>query len=312
MQTTTLARQLGIFAAALFVAACSSEASPPVSGSGGAGGDASSSVAASSTSSSSSAAGSGGSTCVPPGYAGPPSPLLVDTVEASIVDIGGNPVPGLLSLVCGLDICIFGQSGADGHVLLNLAGQKVDHPAFKYGDGLTYARLATPITAATSVFPLAVTARLPDIGPPLLAGQVVSSGGVTLSIPPGAEITIDVLTYDTPPAQQFRAAAIPIDKAPPAVDPALKLELLFAAAPVDTVFCPPAAVSIPNTAGWPPGASVEFFVHGVSISQEYAPYGGWAKVSDGRVSADGATISTDAAGGLPVLSVFGVRRKPRN
>ena len=69
---------------------------------------------------------------------------------------------------------------------------------------------------------------------------------------------------------------------------------------------------MPNTAGWPAGTEVELFVHGVSIAREYAPYGGWAKVSDGKVSPDGAAISTDPGGGLPVLSVFGVRRRPMN
>jgi hypothetical protein len=93
------------------------------------------------------------------------------------------------------------------------------------------------------------------------------------------------------------------------VDPTLKLELLFAAVPLETRFCPAAHVSVPNSLNWPAGTNVEFFIHGLEISQEYALYGGWGKVSDGAVSADGKTVETAADGGLPILSNFGIRKK---
>jgi hypothetical protein len=88
------------------------------------------------------------------------------------------------------------------------------------------------------------------------------------------------------------------------------LELLFALSPVDTVVCPPARLGVTNSGGWPPATAVEFFVHGVSIEEHWAPYGGWAKVSDGAVTSDGARITTAESGGIPVLGVIGVRRKP--
>jgi hypothetical protein len=78
---------------------------------------------------------------------------------------------------------------------------------------------------------------------------------------------------------------------------------------VDTFFCPAAMVTVPNTPGWAAGTAVEFYVHGLSVGQEHVPYGEWAKISDGAVSADGTTISTAAGGGLPVLSAFGIKKK---
>lgn len=66
---------------------------------------------------------------------------------------------------------------------------------------------------------------------------------------------------------------------------------------------------MPNSAKWPAGTDVEFVIHGVDVGQEWAAYGKWQKVSDGKVSADGATVSTVDGGGLPVLTAFGVRKK---
>ncbi|MBM4361854.1 MAG: hypothetical protein FJ104_04180, partial [Deltaproteobacteria bacterium] len=72
----------------------------------------------------------------------------------------------------------------------------------------------------------------------------------------------------------------------------------------------PATLILPNRTGLPAGTAVEILLHGVEVEEEFAPYGGWAKVSDARVSSSGATIETLPGQGLPVLSVVGVRRAP--
>jgi len=69
-------------------------------------------------------------------------------------------------------------------------------------------------------------------------------------------------------------------------------------------------VTVPNDPMWAAGTDVEFYIHSVDVGQDWAPYAGWAKVSDGKVSADGKTISTAAGQGLPVLEVFGIQKKP--
>src|SRR5439155_21528611 len=96
----------------------------------------------------------------------------------------------------------------------------------------------------------------------------------------------------TPADQELRAAAIPVGMAKPVIDPKLNLQILYGVAPAETGFCPAAAVSVPNDAMWPAGTDVEFYIHSVDTAQDWAPYAGWAKVSDGKVSADGKTIST--------------------
>jgi hypothetical protein len=249
--------------------------------------------------------------CPPPGVKGNGVAVNVGTVDATVLDPSDMPVPSLLAQVCGINICINGKTGANGHVIVNVNGQSLTQPAFKYGEGYTFARFAQPLPTMTPiVIPVAVTVALPAAGVDFAAGKDSVSGGVTLSIPVGGTFEVDTLTYDMPDQQLFRAAEIPIAKAPAAVDPALNLEILYGVGPVETTFCPPAAVTVPNTPAWPAGTAVEFYVHGVDVSEDYAPYGGWAKVSDGAVSADGKTVSTAAAGGLPVLSAFGVRKKP--
>lgn len=234
----------------------------------------------------------------------------VGMVNATVLDPMGAPVPMLLAQVCGLNLCINGTTGANGHVIVNV-NTSLTQPAFKYGEGYTFARFAQPLpTQAPIVIPVAVTVALPAVGVDFVPGKDAISGGVTLSIPAGGVVEVDTLTYDMPDKQLFRAAEIPIAKAPAAVDPALNLEMLFGVGPVETTFCPSAGVTVPNTPSWPAGTAVEFYVHGVDVSEDFAPYGGWAKASDGAVSADGKTVSSAAGGGLPVLTAFGVRKKP--
>ena len=67
-------------------------------------------------------------------------------------------------------------------------------------------------------------------------------------------------------------------------------------------------LSVPNTTGWAAGTEVEFWIHGVSVKEEWAPYGGWGKVSDGKVSSDGSRVETNEGDGIPILSVIGIRK----
>jgi len=290
---------------------CSSE--NPNQGVGGTGGSGDPSGAGGTSSSSMASSGSGGgsATCMGPGFpAG--TPRLVDSVQATLVDFNGAPLPNLAIQVCGTDICFNDTTNATGQVLVNAASM-MTKPALKYADGIVYARfgiLLPPESVVMFPTPLEV-ARFPDLGmgAPLTAGQSATSGDVTITVAAGATVEIDTLIHDDPAEQDFRSVTIPIAKASPGVDPSLNLELLFAVTPLETLFCPAAAVSVPNSAGWPAGTDVEFHVHGLEIGEEWAPYGGWAKASDGKVSADGTKVETATGGGLHILGDFGIRRK---
>lgn len=300
---------------ALAAAACGSSSSTTTStGTTGTGGSSGTSTSSGTTSS----AGGGGSTgaggdveCpAGPGYGGGEKKLNITSIEATVVDLAGKPMPDTSAQVCGIDICITGQTDSNGHVLL-MVDKELTAPAFKFGDALAYAKLAIPVDQATVVYPKLVTAKLPAAGAKLVTGSAVVSGDVTLNMDAGSNIIIDDLTYDTDDKQLFRAAAIPVDQESAVldVDPTLKLELLYGVSPIETVICPAAKVTVPNSAKWPAGTDVEFVIHGVDVGQEWAAYGKWQKVSDGKVSADGATVSTVDGGGLPVLTAFGVRKK---
>jgi hypothetical protein len=120
----------------------------------------------------------------------------------------------------------------------------------------------------------------------------------------------DPFDFGTPDLRKFRAAAVSTQNPPAAVDASLGFGILYALTPSATELCPPAALTVPNSANFPAGSAVEVYLHGIDIAEVWAPYGGWAKVSDGTVSADGKTISTSEGGGLPALSVIGVRLAP--
>ena len=87
---------------------------------------------------------------------------------------------------------------------------------------------------------------------------------------------------------------------------------MFTLAPLGGKLCPPAALELPNTAGWAAGTSVEFLLQGldpglVAGAQGFAPYGEWQPFATGEVDATGERlVVTD--GGLPVISSVGVRR----
>jgi hypothetical protein len=244
-----------------------------------------------------------------PGYREDGAPQQVDRVEARLVDLDGEPVESELVQVCGLDLCTNGKSGLDGRVSMTL-GQKFLEPAFKFGEGRVSARFAQLLPDETELDLGEVrTVRLPELSTavPLVAGGSVAYEGFELMLAGETEIGIDGLSFRTAEERGLRAVALAIDEAPDVVAEGPGLEIVWAATPVETRFCPPAALSVPNSESWAPATAVEVYLHGVDITEEWAPYGGWAKISEAVVSDDGERIETTDPG-LPVLGVLGLRR----
>jgi hypothetical protein len=73
--------------------------------------------------------------------------------------------------------------------------------------------------------------------------------------------------------------------------------------------CPPAKLTFPNTLNWPANTQVDLWLNGVETFDHYVPYGSWAKVAEGVVSADGKTISTKDGKGVPATGAYGVVKK---
>jgi hypothetical protein len=255
--------------------------------------------------------------CEGPGFDGNETPVPITSVQTTIVDLGTPPMPvaDVLTFLCGIDICSDPQNtNVDGEVVINAPNPpgEMIQPAFKYGDGLEYGKFAVALPEAVNVLPSAAIARLPPFaeGQTLAPGTTVTSGDVTLTIPAETSVEIDYLIYDETEKEGFRTTTILDPTAVIAIDQTLNLEIAYAVAPVETLFCPAVMVTVPNTPMWAANADVEFFVHGVDVGRHWAPYAGWAKMSDGKVSADGTTISTSPEGGMSILSVFGIRLKP--
>lgn len=296
----------------LAVAACGGDdGSGGSGGTGGTGGDGGTggSGGQTTTTTAKGGGGSGGAPmeCEGPGYEGNEPTVAVGVVSATIVDQNGSPAANDAVQLCGLDICEYATTSASGAVAFN-ANKNLKKPAFKLGDGLIFAKLAILVGDGDTNFPEIRTALLPapGQGDAFAAGASAKSGGMTIDVPAGATVTIDELLYPEPGDQVFRAAEVPVDASAP-VDPKLGFQILFGVSPMETVFCPPAKVHVPNTPGWAAGADVEFFIQGVEIGQHWAPYGEWQKVSDGKVSANGMEVVTADGQGLPVLSSVAVR-----
>jgi hypothetical protein len=245
-----------------------------------------------------------------PGYGGGETALAVTSVSATIRDLGSAPVASLPVAIVGLELAFTGVTQSDGSVTVS-AGHTLHRAVFRFGDALTYPMLDVPLTMATSTFPALVTGAFPVTGVALQPGTTATSNGVSVAVAAGADVAIDTLTYDTPDKQQFRAVVLPVAQESAVVGPSgLGLGLLVGVAPAGTFICPSATVTVPNAAGWSAGAAVEFYLLGNDVGQGWAPFGGWAKLSDGHVSGDGTSVSTDPGAGFPVLDVFGVRLAP--
>ena len=142
----------------------------------------------------------------------------------------------------------------------------------------------------------------------MVVGTTLTSGDLSLTVDAEGVIEVDEINFPEPEQQLFRSSTVPAARIAEVIDPALGLEMLFAAGPFETLFCPAAKVSVPNSEGWDPGTAVELWLQGVDTLQHWAPYAGWTKVSTGAVSADGLTIETTEGEGLPSLGVIGFKR----
>lgn len=252
-------------------------------------------------------------------YGGGEPTIVPGAVAANLVDETGAPVAaGQPLYICGLNICAAPEKvGSNGSVSM-MTNLEEKRPAFKFGDSINYAEFAIPLTTSAIDFRtigsgLLATAKLAGKpGATLTPGADATSGDVTVSLAAGASVGIDSLVYWTPDTQVFRAVGVPLANAGPLL-PATPtgFALLYGVSPAETTICPPArlTVSLPNTLGWAPGAAVEFWIMTTDTGQTYAPYAGWALMSDGVVSADGKTAETADGQGFTLLENFAIRLK---
>ncbi len=231
--------------------------------------------------------------------------MLVGLVSGQVVDEQGEPTSAGLVQVCGKDICINARVGDNGQLAESVA-QELNAPACKFGDGLTWGKLALPIAAGDNELGTLMTARLPDFADAaaFTPGTSITSGGVTLELAASAHVEVDTLTYEEEAQQGFRAVQLPEQAVTQ-----LNQDFVagWALSPVETVICPSPALSLKNTTKLAPGTPLELFILGVDVLEAWAPYGGWQKIGEGQVSDDGAAL--EFPDGLPLLTAIGIREK---
>ncbi len=250
--------------------------------------------------------------CDPTGKGEEAGSVCVQTVDARLVSLDGSPVPDTMVTVCGKNLCAKGKSNTSGEVHVAVC-HSVAEPAFELEGGTRYVTFAVPISRSISSIGTLTLVPLPAEGDDLAsaahAGATVQSAGIGLAFAAGTEVAFDVADAFDTDAQRFRAAVVPRDKVPPSVQPASGIDLVVGIAPVRAVLSLPARLSVPNAAGWAPGAAVRLFQHGVDpLGEAPAPFGRWTDAGTARVSDDGATITTDEPFGLTYLAPVGLGR----
>ncbi|HTJ81265.1 MAG TPA: hypothetical protein VL400_06055 [Polyangiaceae bacterium] len=288
-----------------FTSGCGDSGTATSSGGGGQGGAGSGGGTTSSTGGS----GGGGPTCkAPEPSPGAKNDVTVDTVTAIARDEAGGLIKDFDFQLCGLNGCLYAKTNMLGQATFtnNLSSSTMDRPLFKPGDSLVYGKIGYHyVEGAESPFP-GIFPKMTDSTQPFAAGEAVSAAGATIELDAAGVAVVDDLIYDEPAKQTFRAGAVAAADVDAATD-AGGYAMVYTLGPVDTLFCPPAKLTVDNYAALPAGAAVEFWGQTLAIGEEFGGYGEWVKLSDGAVSADGSTVSTTDGQGLAVLTTVAIK-----
>ena len=257
----------------------------------------------------------------------PTSGVCVARVIGSLVDSSGAAVTGAPVSACG-DVCYYGVSEGSGAFEVTLDA---------YIDPSTYHLLVHERTTRASFYyalptvtekdvldaGVALVLTLPESGPALAVSgsgapaQTVTSGDVTLDVPDGVDVKLDVEDATAGPVgSQFRALTVPDGERSEFIAPELGALALFALAPFEATFRQkgtktPAKVrvSLTNTTGLPPATPIELLVMGSYYVAQSIPPGSFASVATGSVSADGKSVTLDPGQGTEYLSWLAIREK---
>lgn len=302
-----------ILALAALGAATSGCDDTATSASTAAGGSTSASTGSGSMTTSTGTAGSTSSgmtiACDPP--EGTPSAaknLAFTSAKGTITDAQDMPVVDLFLQLCGKNICLNGKTATGGTYAIPGDGSNMDRPFLKAGDGLAFAKVGFPVPAADSTVD-GVTAKFVDSMTELKSGATATADDVSIVLAAMTGVAFDITIPEEPASHTFRAALIPTTKTE-AFAPGQAFSMVVALGPTETLLCPPAKLTVPNDASLAAGAAVDFYFQELSIEESFGTYGEWTKVASGAVSADGMTISTADASGIPVLGVYAI--KPAN
>lgn len=269
--------------------------------------------------------GEGRNDCTPKDGCDAPEPAhmgemaAVDSITVSFIDQDGAPAANVQTTICGTNICSDpANSDNQGAVTVDASGVDMfSDPRFNAGhNGLDYAKLSGLIpTKPTHAFGTVRVIRMPGFaeGVALNPGETATQGGVSITIAAEGELQHSCVDYAEESMRVLRGAVVDIstwtEAETPQVDPTLGIEVLVVAMPLGTHICPGAEMSFENVRSYAANSEVDIYINGAKTFKHYAPYGQWAKISEGVVSADGMTITTKAGMGIESLGTFGIAPK---
>jgi hypothetical protein len=234
-------------------------------------------------------------------------------LSTSLVDTGGTAVSGADVYVCGTDLCTSSvTSDAQGKVDIAQC-LFMRNAAFKFPDDPKWAPFVTLLSGGgpEHTLPSVTVVPLPAQGV-TMAQQAITSNNVTLSLT-GVTFTFDI-EHSTDDQKLYRAVEVPIDKAPPGIDPSLQLEVLWGLAPLNTTLRPSAQITFPNTKQWAAKAKVDLYLNGADGASlnPPAPWGTFAPMGTATVSIDGTKVVSDTGtgNGVPEIAMIGARLHP--
>ncbi len=254
----------------------------------------------------------GAPTCTPPQPAHPgEGDSSPGVVQGTIESTQGGAAADIPAEVCGTNLCK--QLEVNGQGIFNedyLQADNLSDARFLYGKGKDWVLMGTDLPSLPdSDFGTISAVPMPPFSEGVaFADGDITQNGVTLSLAPCT--TVDFTIEWDVSQQVFRAVMFsPSDGTFPGIEASLDFEVMVALAPMPAEICPAAKLTIPNDAAWAANAEVEFMLYGTRIYNHYSQYGEWSVVSEGTVSGDGVTVTTNDGEGIPDLGLYGVRLK---
>jgi hypothetical protein len=273
--------------------------------------------------------GASGCTNDPTGL--PAGSVCITHIDGRAVDDQGNAVKkGTLVSACGPAQCNPGFVDETGHfdipvglylvpsVYSTQVHVRPDMAAFYY----PLPQTATgPLVHMGDLRVLAMPATGPalDVSRAGVPAQTLTSGDVTLDVPGGVYVRLDVESNRAAAAGKiFRALTVPDAFVKDFVEASAGVKALYAFEPFEVSFetAPAPAkpvnvrLSFANTAKIAAGAAMDVLALGSYIYPDWIPAAAFAKVAKAHVSGDGSRIDLDPGEGLPYLTWVAVRPTP--
>lgn len=244
------------------------------------------------------------------------SHVCVERVVGRVTDQDGRPVTGVLLTLCGMGQCRDLAPNSNGEfdyridARLNPAVFAVHAEAPQQPYALLYAQMPQ-VRAGVATFESPIRLhRMNSEGAAIVrgmsAGQTVTAGDVTLTIPRGAMILPSLA--DEERTLEFRSVGVAMYQSP-AFAQGASMSALYALAPTALTSTMSMRVRVRNRAELAAGQRVEFVTMGTDIEADRFDAGSLIVLGLGRVTADGQFIESDEGVGVRELHWVGVRVK---